>query len=230
MYLDQRAQSLALDQHQVRLVPVPDECPRCHRSIHPTIIHVSFLEGRSLCQAIYRCTHQGCQELFIATYRDAKQQTSGGNQFLLKDVSPIAPYRASFAQDISELSPIFVEIYNQAISAESNGLDQIVGIGLRKALEFLIKDFSCFKNPGKEEEIRSTSLGSCIKDYIDDINVKECAKRAVWLAGFSCQVHLYINLFVARRLLRFQQKICDNWLIIINSSFILGQKVQICLI
>lgn len=39
-----------------------------------------------------------------------------------------------------QVSPQFVEIYNQAKAAESFQLDQITGLGLRKALEFLIKD------------------------------------------------------------------------------------------
>ena len=36
---------------------------------------------------------------------------------------------------------MFLTIYNQSLSAEDNNLDQIAGIGYRKALEFLIKDY-----------------------------------------------------------------------------------------
>jgi len=89
----------------------------------------------------------------------------------------------AFSETINEVSPSFVEIYNQAVSAESHDLDQLVGIGLRKSLEFLIKDFSCLQHPGKDEEIRTTLLSACITRYIDDVNVKECAKRAAWLGN-----------------------------------------------
>jgi hypothetical protein len=132
---------------------------------------------------IYRCTHQGCQELFIATYRNANRSTGGLPEFALIRVAPIASHKCSFSTTIQDLSPTFIEIYNQAISAESNNLDQLVGIGLRKALEFLIKDFACSQNPDKEDEISSTWLGTCISNFINDTNVKECAKRAAWLGN-----------------------------------------------
>jgi hypothetical protein len=183
VYLDCQAHNLAGGSAQLRLNSVPDTCPRCQRSIHPKQISCAFLEERSLCQMVYRCTHQGCQELFIATYRNTNRSSSGRPEFGLIHVAPIAPHKCSFSSTIHELSPTFVEIYNQAISAESNNLDQLVGIGLRKALEFLIKDFSCSQNPDKEEEIRSTWLGTCISNYINDTNVKECAKRAAWLGN-----------------------------------------------
>lgn len=183
MHLDTQAHSLAGGTHQVRLDSVPDVCPRCQRGIHPKTIFCSFLQERHLSQMIFRCTHQDCQELFIATYSDAMAHTVGGQLFKFIHVSPIAPHEVSFSEQIKELSPTFVEIYNQAIAAESSNLDQLVGIGLRKALEFLIKDFSCSQNPDKEGEIRSTSLGACISNYIADLNVKKCAKRAAWLGN-----------------------------------------------
>lgn len=59
----------------------------------------------------------------------------------------------------------------------------MVGIGLRKALEFLVKDFAISENPGKVDEIQKNLLGACIDKYINDTNVKECAKRAAWLGN-----------------------------------------------
>jgi len=64
-----------------------------------------------------------------------------------------------------------------------NGLTEIVGIGFRKSIEFLIKDFAAKQNPSKETEIKSAFLGKCIEVYIEDANVKQCAKRATWLAN-----------------------------------------------
>ena len=59
----------------------------------------------------------------------------------------------------------------------------MTGIGLRKALEFLVKDFALKEHPDKEDAIKKTFLGSCIENYIDDANVKECARRAAWLGN-----------------------------------------------
>ena len=183
MYLDIRAYNLAGGQEQIRLTSVPDECPRCHQGIHPKFVIGAVLTGLSLCQAIYRCTRQNCQELFVVTYIDRYKHSAGGQEYYLIRIAPVAPYQAPFSQTIKDLSPTFVQIYIQAMSAESYELDQLVGVGLRKALEFLVKDFSCSQNPGSEEEIRSTPLGACITKYIDDVNIRECAERAVWLGN-----------------------------------------------
>lgn len=62
-------------------------------------------------------------------------------------------------------------------------LQQLVGCGLRKALEFLVKDFAIKQNPEHEESIKSTLLGQCIRTHIDDPNTKACAERAAWLGN-----------------------------------------------
>jgi hypothetical protein len=69
------------------------------------------------------------------------------------------------------------------MEAESAGFDQLVGIGLRKALEFLIKDYCAAENSSADAAIRSSTLASCISQFISDPNIKECAKRAVWLGN-----------------------------------------------
>jgi hypothetical protein len=82
-----------------------------------------------------------------------------------------------------EVSPTFCEIYGQIENAKADGLDQLVGIGLRKALEFLVKDFAKSEHPEALESIERTPLGKCIDTYISDQNVLQCAKRAAWLGN-----------------------------------------------
>ena len=60
---------------------------------------------------------------------------------------------------------------------------EICGVGFRKALEFLIKDYAKFKNPEESEQIERKFLGKRIGDYIDDTRIKTVAKRAVWLGN-----------------------------------------------
>jgi hypothetical protein len=74
---------------------------------------------------------------------------------------PWNPRKSEFPNNITEISPNFVDIYNQAIAAETHQLNQLVGIGLRKALEFLVKDFARTENSEKENEIICTPLGKC---------------------------------------------------------------------
>lgn len=181
MNLDTSAQRLDGNSAQIRLLQIPDTCPRCHRSIHPKNIVNVLLTPRDLVQAIFRCTSQRCEEVFIAMYSFDKSRTP--HPCILKSVAPINPKKHDFSQTISDVSPSFVDIYNQALAAEAAGLTEIVGIGLRKALEFLIKDFAVNQNPSKDKAIKKAFLGKCIQDYIEDTNVKECAKRATWLGN-----------------------------------------------
>lgn len=66
---------------------------------------------------------------------------SGGNLYLQKS-EPISPSCKEFDSEIQEISPSFVKIYNQALAAEELNLSEIAGMGYRKSLEFLIKDFA----------------------------------------------------------------------------------------
>ena len=183
MHLDIPTSDLAGTVIPVRLQRTPDVCPRCHRSIHAKFVVAAIQQERSLCQVTFRCTHQLCQELFIATYSALDRLPQGQILHQFESVAPLSAARATFPESISELSPTFVEIFNQTTEAESMQLDQLVGIGLRKALEFLIKDFAVAEHPGRETEIRSTLLGNCITSFVADANIKECAKRAAWLGN-----------------------------------------------
>lgn len=178
MRLDIAADNLQGIQNRVQLDDIPDQCPLCHRSVHPKSIIAAYLEERSFVQTIFRCTNQKCQELFIGSY---SLKTAG--IYTLSKVAPKTSKGEIFSESINDLSPTFVEIYNQSLSAEAEGLSQLVGIGIRKALEFLVKDFAVKKHPDDEGQIRKLFLGKCIDTYLKDSNIKACAKRAVWLGN-----------------------------------------------
>ena len=61
--------------------------------------------------------------------------------------------------------------------------NEIAGVGYRKALEFLIKDYCIHKTPEKSDIIKRTNLGSVIENFVEDTNIKNCAKRATWLGN-----------------------------------------------
>ncbi|NBD21452.1 DUF4145 domain-containing protein [Aquabacterium fontiphilum] len=198
---------------------VPDLCPRCHHRIHPKVVTASSISDRSVSQAIFKCTNQKCQELFIATYVFNAKVGSGGRQYELRAVAPFSAQPADFPETVQCLSPTFVEIYNQVIAAESRSLDQLVGIGLRKALEFLVKDFASAINPDKAEQIKASMLAPCITQFIDDINIKECAKRAAWLG--NDETH-YVRKWESKDVsdLKLLVRLTVNWI----DSFLLTQK------
>ena len=95
------------------------------------------------------------------------------------------PKKKEFSDIINSISSQFVSIYNQAYFAEQINLDQICGVGYRKSLEFLIKDYLISKETEKQvkENIRKKFLNNCIQDHVQNDNIKNVAKRAVWLGN-----------------------------------------------
>lgn len=88
-----------------------------------------------------------------------------------------------FSNTITEISPSFDKIYNEAYKAEQQDLEEICGVGYRKALEFLIKDYLISKGEENEETIKNAPLGQCIQNYVNDDRIKKVAKRAAWLGN-----------------------------------------------
>jgi hypothetical protein len=167
----------------------PDHCPLCHHGIMPSRIGASNIvrseiEGDIL-QLIYLCPRSECQRVFIGIY----SQNCGFHghyvegQHVLKSTAPYRAVKPQIPDEIQNISPEYVELLSQSEAAEAYHLDQIAGAGYRKALEFLIKDYAIKKNPEKADEIKNSFLGNCIKKFVTDKNVKECARRAAWLGN-----------------------------------------------
>jgi hypothetical protein len=173
-------------QNSATYLYTPDECPQCHRGVHPRLV-IGVTVGtinqpNSEIRIVFQCTRTECQEAFFGYYNLIHDATHGAI-YVLNSVAPIEPIEASFSDSISEVSPDFIKIYNQAMAAESQNLDQMTGIGLRKALEFLIKDFLIQQEPTKADEIKGKLLGRCIEDHITDQNIKSTSKLAAWLGN-----------------------------------------------
>ena len=67
--------------------------------------------------------------------------------------------------------------------ADNKKLDQLVGMGLRKGIEFLIKDFAVKTTKGQKKNIEKSELAYVIGQYVKDDYINACAKRATWLGN-----------------------------------------------
>ena len=95
------------------------------------------------------------------------------------------PSYREFSETINNISPSFTKIYNQSFCAEQLSLDQICGVGYRKALEFLIKDYlmNGLEDETRKENIKKKFLSNCIQEDVSDERIKSVARRAVWLGN-----------------------------------------------
>lgn len=160
-------------------------CPICNAHISTKYLSSrTHLENKSF--SLY-CECPSCGKPFIAFYNEINDEEEYGFEIKfaenLEFLAPTVPVSKVFDNKISDISPNFIEIYNQSISAESYKLNQIAGMGYRKALEFLIKDYCIYKNSDKKDEILKIQLSQCINTFIDNDKIKNLAKVSAWLGN-----------------------------------------------
>ena len=106
---------------------IPETCPICHTAILPQRITAVLGgwagTGGSVLQVIFQCTK--CQEIFIGTCDFFQSQTE--QYYQLYRLAPKTAQEAKFSEEISNTSPTFIEIYNQALVAEAENLTHIAG-------------------------------------------------------------------------------------------------------
>lgn len=159
-------------------------CPICKFKISPTFIDASLNSGTKA-SVFNHC--RSCHNSFISNYSIKKtgKTTSSTDYYEAKLISsePCKFEKHIFDDNIISLSPQFDKIYNQALAAETSGLDEIAGLGYRKSLEFLVKDFAIHQHPDDEEDIKKLMLSPCIKKYIDNPQIKMLVERSAWIGN-----------------------------------------------
>lgn len=167
------------DKERDTSIDLLDVCPMCHNGIMPKFEHGHLVKDTTTQKAVVfvllYCQH--CKEYFICRY----DFQSGINK-LPTYAYPQTPEYQSFSEEIINLSPQFIKIYNQSLSAEKSGLDELAGIGYRKSLEFLVKDYLITFQHEDEIEIKKLELRRCVAK-IADTKILTLAKGATWLGN-----------------------------------------------
>ncbi len=165
-----------------KLERMPDKCPQCHHFIEPNKFEGFLSNTGDKLDIVFRCTRNYCQNVFIGYYYCVDKYSC---LYRLSRVAPVNYSEKKFSEVIEEITPDFCKIYNEAKKAESIGLDQICGAGYRKSLEFLVKDYLIRQaaEEKEQEKIKKEFLSKCIKDRIENKNIKKVAERASWLGN-----------------------------------------------
>lgn len=154
----------------------PDTCPHCHKSITPNALFA--YNGNEEFEVFFYCPDFKCKKSFIGYY----DRMGSSSNFLNKTSFGTLDARI-FSDTVLAISKQFEIIYNQAYAAEQQKLIEICGVGFRKALEFLIKDYAILNNSTDKDKIEKQFLSATIDKYVNDSRVKSVAKRAVWLGN-----------------------------------------------
>jgi hypothetical protein len=173
-YYDDGNRSVAVDAH-------PKVCPVCHHKIRP-IQTSAVRRAEDILQVCFRCPDEDCDVLFIAVYEAKPYASAGAPEYKLVGCLPKSPAPANHSEEIQAVSASFVEIWDQASAAEFHGLKEVAGVGYRKSLEYLIKDYLIGAGVARDEVVGKL-LGKCIKDHVQEPRIKRCAERAAWLGN-----------------------------------------------
>lgn len=169
----------------------PNVCPHCHITIKAKFI--SHLLSRDTDEqecyiTMWECTNSSCLKVFVVLYK------LGNSEFEFSRYLNGLPKGPNWPKPITELTsgdideegkPIqskFIKTYLQSLVAENSGLDELAGMGYRKSIEYLVKDWAIQSKPEDIEIIKSKWLGQNITDYFAG-DLKDILERATWLGN-----------------------------------------------
>lgn len=160
----------------------PDVCPCCHKNISAIIETGSHTfekeNSKPTFAVIFRCP--ACNKYFFKSYKLIN--TSSG--YIGEDFNstPTPNLNLNISEEIEKISPKFIEIYTQALTAEYHGLSEITGIGLRKSIEFLVKDYLINVKNKDKDQISKMNLGSIFKE-IDNPMISPLITASIWIGN-----------------------------------------------
>lgn len=163
--------------------PTPGQCPACKTSIDEKVLSsysVPKDNGDVYVFILFFCSK--CECCFLGVYKYAAYSSSS-HKLEMIGLIPKGEQLTLFSENIKLLSPRFIEIFHQSEKAEHWGLSEICGMGYRKALEFLVKDYVIFSNPDIADLIKKKQLSPCIKDHIDSQRIKTLAAASAWIGN-----------------------------------------------
>lgn len=152
----------------------PIKCPHCDAFVEPSTMGHQRVEYESS-KYLYIVTFKGecCSKLFFACYLNPTTGENANNAELLLIYPSQKPVPLS--EQINEISPRFVELYNQCYTAEKNNHFELAGSGYRNALEVLVKDYAIKELSKDESEVKKKSLYEAISLYLPSIKIQNSA-------------------------------------------------------
>lgn len=161
-------------------IKLPNTCPHCNQIMTPDVIRTSTFykntDDKAVFALLVRCVH--CKEFYALSYilLDAHFNNSLIPYTYTKNVEYDIP------KEIELFSPVFKEIYQQSQLAEVYNFTHIAGIGYRKSLEFLIKDFLITVNQEDSDKISKLPLGQAIQ-LLNNSKLLTLSKAATWIGN-----------------------------------------------
>jgi hypothetical protein len=173
------------------LIHEPNICPHCHITIMPRYINhlLSKDTDEQDCFIIsWECTNSKCLKAFVVLYKLVASEFEFSRYLngLPKGPEwpkPILDLKSGTIDEQSQpIQSKFIKTYLQSLVAENSGLDELAGMGYRKSIEYLVKDWAIQSKPEDNEVIKGKWLSQIITDYFTG-DLKDILERATWLGN-----------------------------------------------
>lgn len=172
---------------------IPNKCPHCGGTMAP-VFHDAYSpdkyeNGHLKIGLLMQCTYGDCAKFYALQYSTTRSSInvspySVNSTPKLINFSYRPPISVNLPEGVESVSPTFVEIYSQATVAETEKLDLIAGVGYRKSVEFLVKDYAIRYFPDDKEKIEKMMLGPVIKEYLAEFKkLQNLATAATWIGN-----------------------------------------------
>lgn len=145
-------------------------CPYCGvgtDAVQKSIDRFVISDG-SIANITYSCT--SCDKIFHVSYKKYDNKDCYEPFCIFPNFNG-----RDFSEEITNISPRFVKLYNQAYKAEYDGNYELAGCGYRNALEVLIKDYAISILKVPKEEVVKCKLFKVIELYVPDVDMTNCA-------------------------------------------------------
>lgn len=187
MKINIKAENIINRDQEVNIeIQPPSSCPFCNCNYNPNVLNSFYLQNNSKNYGdlfvVYFCTH--CEKCFLVVYlADNLDQYLYQSSGKPHSIFPYPSETRKFPENINAISQNFSKIYNESFLAEQQSLFEICGMGYRKAIEFLIKDYAILLNKDEKDKIGPMPLGQCIDNYIDNKHIKILTKACAWIGN-----------------------------------------------
>ena len=167
---------LKLSQMLVVSVDAPAICPRCGRDLVPQQLFVKEVIAHQ--QQAFTATIM-CSQCRKPIYLDIVRPYNK-----TAHVEKVYPSVEIFdiPKGVDDLYPSFLSTYKEAAIAEARGLSDICGMGYRKALEKLVKQYALKVFPDNSEAINAETLMQTV-NRINNPRIQALAKASTWLGN-----------------------------------------------
>jgi hypothetical protein len=145
-------------------------------------------ENNTIHVVMWRCGNEDCNRIILTQHIE---DISGLKLSRFLDGTPKGPEWPKLIEEMKSGHPNdidimkgsrFIKTYLQSLVAENMGLDELAGMGYRKSIEYLVKDWAINLYPEKRNEIFNNWLDYVIKNFFQG-ELKEILLRATWLGN-----------------------------------------------